>query len=521
MLKAEAGYHTAMAGKWHLGSAQRKLTPTGKGFDEFTGMYMWDLDSYTKQMYGAPWPPPLMIDWVREHRNGTFYHYAEPMHATDAITEAAIEHIRTHAAHHDEGLFLYVAFTAAHSPLQPQSRHTHVCRHIVNSWRRDFCGMVVGADEAVATIINAARKALGDELLVVLTSDNGGSTWFGGMNAPLRGSKATPLEGGTRVPAILLDYTPEQKYIGYRGSDWEKEGQRIYNGLFHVSDWMPTLLSLAGVSNDRWPAHMDGLDFSAIFHDVPYTPLTSPSLYLNVTYGYTFSARSEVLYELYLQEEFLFREALSAYRIGSYKLIDGPVRDPHYYFESSAGQVNSSDPSPFAKGLTELGIRLGDAVFGLAPFDQLRTFLTFGNLHSVYTARQRTRQDTLRLFDLATDPLETTNLASLPQYTHIVAQLRSRIEKIKANRPTPIQKAYLQLPLDEVWSKMHVPGNCSMNPAIQPRDCRFIHPWIPDVSHARVYLDMLSLFFLFLLMTFLVYVSCAKRMPTPGLTRAY
>ena len=473
-----------MAGKWHLGSAQRKQTPTGKGFDAFTGMYMWDLDSYTKQMYGAPWRQAMMIDWVRELRNGSFYHYAEPKHATDAITEAAVDLIASHQQHHSgDPLFLYVAFTAAHSPSQPQPRHERACSHIPHAWRRDFCGMVAGADEAVAEVISAARKTLGDDLLVVVTSDNGGSTWFGGLNAPLRGTKATPLEGGTRVPALLLDYTADQRYIGYRGADQETEtqGQRIYNGLFHVSDWMPTLLALAGVPKERWPGRMDGHDFSAIFPQVPYTTATQPSLYLNVTYGYTRSVRSEVLYELYVEEEFLFREALSAYRIGHMKLVEGPVRDPHYYFESSTNRVNSSDPFVFAKALTELVTRLGDWVFGESPFDHLRTFLAYGQLHNIYTARQRSSGETLRLFDLAADPLETSNLALLPQYADVVHRLRGRIEAIRTSRPTPIQKAYLQLPLDEVWSKMHVPGNCSMNPAIRPRDCRFIHPWVADV----------------------------------------
>jgi len=32
-------------------------------------MYMWDLDSYTKQMYELPWESPLAIDWVTEQRH--------------------------------------------------------------------------------------------------------------------------------------------------------------------------------------------------------------------------------------------------------------------------------------------------------------------------------------------------------------------------------------------------------------------------------------------------------------------
>jgi len=58
-----------MAGKWHLGHAQHKMTPIGRGFDHFTGMYMWDLDSFTKQMYELPWEAPLALDWVTEERH--------------------------------------------------------------------------------------------------------------------------------------------------------------------------------------------------------------------------------------------------------------------------------------------------------------------------------------------------------------------------------------------------------------------------------------------------------------------
>jgi hypothetical protein len=49
---------------------------------------MWDVDYISKQLYEAPWSP-LAIDWISEHANGTYRHYAEPRHATEAITSAA------------------------------------------------------------------------------------------------------------------------------------------------------------------------------------------------------------------------------------------------------------------------------------------------------------------------------------------------------------------------------------------------------------------------------------------------
>lgn len=85
ILKEKVGYSTAMVGKWHLGHSRRKLTPTGRGFDSFTGIYMWDTDSYLKQMVEVPWEAPLMIDWVSEYSNGTFRHYAPPRHRSHSV----------------------------------------------------------------------------------------------------------------------------------------------------------------------------------------------------------------------------------------------------------------------------------------------------------------------------------------------------------------------------------------------------------------------------------------------------
>jgi len=33
----------------------------------------------------------------------------------------------------------------------------------------------------------------------------------------------------------------------------------------------------------------------------------------------------------------------------------------------------------------------------------------------------------------------------------------------------------------EEWDKTHIPGDCSGNKLIKPHDCKFTHPWIPNV----------------------------------------
>lgn len=154
------------------------------------GIYTWDADSYTKETFTEATKPPLMIDWVQEFSNGTFSHYAEPRHSTEAITAEAQTMIKDHSRdYRSNPLFLYVAYTAAHSPLQPLQRHLDKCWHISHLWRRQFCGMVVGADEGIKNLTATALQHLGNNTILVVSSDNGGSPWFGGMNQPFRGGK--------------------------------------------------------------------------------------------------------------------------------------------------------------------------------------------------------------------------------------------------------------------------------------------------------------------------------------------
>jgi arylsulfatase B len=77
-------------------------------------------------------------------------------------------------------LFLYVAYTAAHSPLQPLPRHAAHCTHIPHTRRRDYCGMVVGLDEALCNLTATVESQLGNNTIMVVASDNGGSAYFGG-----------------------------------------------------------------------------------------------------------------------------------------------------------------------------------------------------------------------------------------------------------------------------------------------------------------------------------------------------
>ena len=78
--------------------------------------------------------------------------------------------------------------------------------------------MVVGLDLAIREITNRAKEILGDNTVIVVSSDNGANPWLGGMNAPFRSGKLSPFEGGVRVPAFAFDLSSDYKYLEKGGS---------------------------------------------------------------------------------------------------------------------------------------------------------------------------------------------------------------------------------------------------------------------------------------------------------------
>ena len=116
--------------------------------------------------------------------------------------------------------------------------------------------MVVGLDKAINEIVENAQSQLGSNTVVVVSADNGGSVWFGGMNAPFRSGKLTPFEGGVRVPTFAIDLSEDGKYLG--------AGGREFKNLVQISDWLPTFLSWSGHSNLLENIKLDGLDQSRV-----------------------------------------------------------------------------------------------------------------------------------------------------------------------------------------------------------------------------------------------------------------
>jgi arylsulfatase A-like enzyme len=183
------GYATACVGKWHLGGGP-KFIATARGFDEFYGT-----------VANTPYlNPPNFIDTrvstdITPVKDDNFY-------TTDAYADRAVDWI---GKQKEKPFFLYLPFNAQHAPLQAPKKYLDRFPDIKDEKRQAFAAIMSAMDDAVGKVL-AKVKEMGqeDNTLVIFFSDNGGPTrGTTSKNGPLRGFKATTLEGGTRVPFCM------------------------------------------------------------------------------------------------------------------------------------------------------------------------------------------------------------------------------------------------------------------------------------------------------------------------------
>jgi arylsulfatase A-like enzyme len=233
-LKA-AGYHTALFGKWHLGTAER-FHPMNRGFDRFFGFLIGG-HSYTNVGTGAA----ALLDGKEP---------AAPVeYLTDTLADRASAYIKQHAA---EPFFLYLAFNAAHTPMQATEKYLTRFTHIQDERRRTYAAMLSAMDDGIGrTLATLREQKLEQDTLIIYLNDNGGPTMAttsvnGSSNGPLRGSKRTTWEGGIRVPFIV-------KWKGRL-----PEGRVDKRPIIQL-DVLPTVLAAAGVSPEPG-AGLDGVN---------------------------------------------------------------------------------------------------------------------------------------------------------------------------------------------------------------------------------------------------------------------
>jgi arylsulfatase A-like enzyme len=194
-LLKKSGYHTALVGKWHLG-LRSPNTPLDRGFDHFHG-----------------WLGDMMDDYYKHRRHGINYmrrgrETIDPKeHATDLFTEWAIDYLDARKDH-DEPWFLYLAYNAPHTPIQPPREWVEkvIRRQPGISLRRaKLVALVEHMDAGIGKVVDHLKKSgQADNTLIIFSSDNGGQVNVGASNGPLRGEKQEMYEGGLKVPNCVV-----------------------------------------------------------------------------------------------------------------------------------------------------------------------------------------------------------------------------------------------------------------------------------------------------------------------------
>ena len=222
-LLKQAGYATGLIGKWHNGCMGKRFSPNARGFDEFVGFRSAEHDYY---------------QWVLD-RNGC-YEKADGRYLTDVFTEETVQFLRRHRR---EPFFIHLAYNAPHEPFQAPEAEIRPFQDTGEFTRavRTIYGMIRRMDHGVAVILDELRSlGIEDNTILMFTSDNGPQ--FGGtgenctvrFNCGFNGAKGSVYEGGIRVPMLLR---------------WPAglAGGRQFHEMVHFCDWLPTLLTAAGL----------------------------------------------------------------------------------------------------------------------------------------------------------------------------------------------------------------------------------------------------------------------------------
>ncbi len=253
----EAGYGTAIFGKWHLGD-QPEFLPNTQGFDLHFGLpYSNDMGPVSDGVrtdLGKPNPapnanakgkgqPPLPL-----LRNGAVVKRVLPDDQQSLVEIYTDEAVKFITEKKDKPFFLYLPHNAVHFPIYPGKKWAGKSPNgIYSDW-------VEEVDWSVGRILETLRESgLSERTLVIFTSDNGGTPR--GLNTPLRGHKGSTLEGGMRVPTLA--WWPG-KIPGGTESD----------AILSNFDLLPTCAALAGA---KLPADrkLDGANIWAQLNGAP------------------------------------------------------------------------------------------------------------------------------------------------------------------------------------------------------------------------------------------------------------
>jgi len=256
-LLSDAGYATALYGKWHLGDVAGRL-PNDQGFDEWWGIKdSWDEAGYTSYpLFKESGLNPPMI-WEGKKGQSSVPVMPLDLDVRPVVDEKylipkTVDFIQRQAAG-NKPFFVYLGYSEMHPPAMVNPNFA------TNSGNRGglYSDLLGEMDFRVGQVLDAIKEArIEDNTVVILTSDNAAAPSLvcaqGGSNGPWQGDFMTPpFEGSYRTAGIIR--WPGKIPAGV-----------VTQEMLAATDWLPTIAGMIGLSNlvpkDR---PIDGVDASA------------------------------------------------------------------------------------------------------------------------------------------------------------------------------------------------------------------------------------------------------------------
>lgn len=265
----QAGYRTALFGKWHLGGGSGR---------HFGGKDINSADAPLVSSYGfdetrvyAGNGPTWRGRELRDHAHD-LYPYADSEFVTwssDLIVDESIKFLDEHAkAHRNQPFMMNLWLHDPHVPLIPTAESRSVYADIEDKGKQSYYAAVTHMDQQVGRLLTRLDElGLSKNTLVIFSSDNGtpareGSlstsaigagvslnTDTAGSNGDLRGWKWHLYEGGVRLPLIM-------RWPGYVPA-----GRVDRSSVLHSADFTPTFCHLGDTSMPRG-YQPDGVDIT-------------------------------------------------------------------------------------------------------------------------------------------------------------------------------------------------------------------------------------------------------------------
>ncbi len=257
-LLSDAGYATALFGKWHLGEVSGRL-PTDKGFDEWWGVKnSCDEAEYTTYplFKECGLPVPMIFEGEKGEASRPVMPLdmnLRPIVDAEYLVPKTIDFIKRQAAA-KKPFFVYLGYSEVHPPVVPNPAFAN------KSTERsgEYADVIAEMDFHVGQILDAIKSEnIDDNTVVILSSDNGMgrtiSSHGGGSSGPWHGDFFTPPFEGSMRPAAMVRWPGRIP------------GGVVTQQMLCACDWLPTLAALCEASHlvprDR---PIDGIDASAL-----------------------------------------------------------------------------------------------------------------------------------------------------------------------------------------------------------------------------------------------------------------